>query len=288
MKRRKLLVLDSLGYDPVYDGMSVAYTLRRPATTTLWTNAVFKVRRDSDNATAFVFFDGDSPNDTISMSSLISTSSRTTPDATVFIDWIGTDVGYVEEWIGITDDDTVDTNKIASQTNTALQPIVANAGGLIMKEGTPYVIFPLGATQYLETPAAISALDGSNDWTIYFVCHGGDNAYLAVAATSNNSANRIELSADRSVANWLGTVRSGGTNTPINLAATDTTSDDRYLIMQKDGTTYTGYRDNVLVDTETNGTAYDNNTLIIGAGQQYTNPLAGGVKEIIIFPEAQI
>ena len=125
----------------LYDGVSAMYTLRRPSMSTLWTNAVVKIRRTSDNQTAFLFIDGSSIDDTISLSSLISTSSNTTPSATTLSTWVGSSNAFIEEWLGITPNNTIDNNKTAIQTTTTSQPQLISSGVIITKNGKPSIDF---------------------------------------------------------------------------------------------------------------------------------------------------
>ena len=64
--------------------------------TTLWTNACLKIRRDSDNATAFVFFlnnGSPSADDTGGDFQLIKVVSDTTPQLGGELDWNGHSIG---------------------------------------------------------------------------------------------------------------------------------------------------------------------------------------------------
>jgi len=190
------------GFAILYNDISVMYSLRRPGMSTLWTNAVLKVRRDSDNQTAFVFFENHSSpsiNDTITLNSLISTSSNTTPSATLFSAWMGSGTGFVEEWIGITPNNIINNNKIASQTVNLNQPRIANVtGDIFIKNGRAYIHFGFGLLSWLDAPVNTD-LGSTNDYTIFTVSFAANPAsnQQGVLTTSDSSTERFDISNDR-------------------------------------------------------------------------------------------
>ncbi len=150
--KRRLSLLDT---GTIWDLINGMYSVFRPDMTTLWTNAVFKLRRTSDNAVCFVFFDNHSSpaaEDTITTSSLISTTSNTTPDATTLTSWVGGNHAYIEEQLCITPDNTIDNNKTKVQTTTSSQPRLVKNGALEVKNSTVNVNYQ-SATRYLVAPS---------------------------------------------------------------------------------------------------------------------------------------
>lgn len=273
--------------DPIYDGVNVMYTLRRPAMSTLWTNAVLKVRRNQDDATAFVFFDGDAVNDTITLNSLISTSSNTTPGATTLGTWAGANKVNVEQWIGITDDNTIDANKTASQTTLASQPNILNASGVIVtKDGFPYINFS-SATEYLSA-SANTALAQANDFTVITNSFSFSNSNVqSILSTADTANDRFEMFNDRTVNNRIALIRStAATNYITTLLTRDDSNALRVQTVVKEGTNLTGYLDDVEQNPVVWAGNYTNDILVLGAGQNKNSPLQGGILEIVIFPDA--
>lgn len=275
-----------INYTPIYDDVSVIYTLRRPSMTTLWTNAVLKLRRDSDDTTAFVFFDSADIDATITLNSFVSTSSNTTPSTTKLETWIGSSDGFVEEWIGITGDNTIDSDKTAIQTTNATQPLFVNDGKVLLKEGTPYVNFST-STQWLKANVNTD-LNSGNDFTIISNTFSFNATTVqAFLATADANSSRFEMFNDRTATKRIAIIRNdSATNFIDELLVQQNSNAQRYLAVVKDGFDLTAYYDNVLQETETYTGTYTNDALVIGAGQNKTNPLHGGIQEIIIFPSA--
>ena len=120
---RAMVKKGSYGADVgVYDDVSAMYTLRRPDMTILWTTAAIRLTRSSDGQTAYVFFDGDEVDDTITLNSKINTVTNTVPTAVSLGTWLGSDDATVRNWYGITPDNSVDADKVAGQGTVSLQP----------------------------------------------------------------------------------------------------------------------------------------------------------------------
>jgi len=267
----------------IYDNASVVYSLRRPDMATKWTNAVLKIRRSSDDATAFVFFDGDAVNDTITLSSLISTTSNTTPDATTLTTFVGANDAYVEQWIGITPDNSVDGNKVASQTTTANQPQFISSGAIITKNGKPTIDF-LSDYRWLEA-SANTDLDVTNSYTILSVSNNilsADNGGLL--ATGATSISGLLLYNSRATNKRHSVIVATGGNLIINTSVQHNVADQKLL---------TTVVDNLDMDIYYNGTSdgsgsftgtYVNDRLKIGILNASNNRLQGTIQEIIIMP----
>jgi len=273
------------GVSPLYDNISVVYSLRRLDMTTLWTNACLKIRRDSDNATAFVFFDGSSVDDTITLSSLISTTSDTTPDATTLTTWVGANGAFVERWYGITDDNTISTGKRAIQTTTGNQPKFITTGVIITKNSLPEIDF-LSSTRYLDA-STNTDLDNGNDFSIFTVSYqdeGTTSTNFTVLVTSLATSNRILLFCDRRTNKKSFRIITPGTNGEFDLSAQLDSSDQRLLTLITSSSSGTSYLNGASQTTDSWTNSYDNDVFRIGVSSSVGNPLWGGIQEIIIFP----
>ncbi len=278
------------GATPLYDGVSVMYTLRTPDMTTLWTNAVLKVRRTSDNVTAFLFVDGSVKDDTITTSGLISTTSNTTPDATTFGTWLGANNCKIEEWIGITDDNTIDNNKTVVQTTTTVQPRIATGGVIRLKNGKPEVWCET-TTKTLSASTANTDLNSGNDFTIFTVTYSDSSsaqqAFFSSRIATGGVNQRFSIFNDRRSNKIMCRIRSA---TSINYEplyiAQQNTANQRLLTTVVDGTAkdVEGFLGGVSQDSKTWTSTYDNTGIRIGAEMSITNPINGGVQEIVAFP----
>lgn len=273
---------------PLYDGVTVSYTLRRPDMTNLWTNAVLKLRRSSDNATAFVFFDGSDANDTITTSSLISTSSDTTPGATTLGTWVGANDAFVETWYGITDDNTIDTNKKANQTTTSAQPQFISSGSLITKNGKIELDF-IDDARFLQTPSSISALTYSLDYTVFTVSHHDTSASQGcILSTSLSTTDYMGIFNDRRTQKRIGILLSGGTFVFANYLAQQDTSNQKLLTIIHNGVNLVSYYNGTIQETTAHSSlAYLNTAFLIGRwASNTTTGIENGIQEIVIFPTA--
>jgi hypothetical protein len=276
------------GVSPIYDGVSTMYSLRRPAMTTLWTNAVLKIRRSSDNATAFVFFDGADINDTLSTSSFISTSSNTTPSATTLGTWLGSNDAFVETWFGITDNNTIDTGKRAIQTTTGKQPKFANSGVIATKNGNPAIDF-LSDLRYLTTNA-LTALNSGNSFTVISVSALSTLDTVGVVCsnsinTTSNDSRFIHLN-DNRTQKALSVLRntSGAQYNADLLAQQNTLSQKLLTSVMNYPSALTSYYNGTIQDYLAVTGSWVNNTFTIGVQRNEATQLNGTMQELIIFP----
>ena len=278
------LIFDNTVVVPVlYDDVSVMYTLRRPSMTVFWTNAVAKIRRTSDNQTAFVFIDGSAIDDTISLSSLISTSSNTTPSATTLGTWVGANDAFVKEWIGITPNNTIDSNKIAKQLSSSFQPQLISSGVIITKNSKPTINF-LSSTSHLGTNANTD-LDSGQSFTILSVVSSNNitnvNAFFNTATATSD---RFVLYADRRTQKRIIQLRGSGSNYFADYLTQQNTVNQKLLTAINDGSNIVSYYNSTIQNTTAWGGSYTNNFLGIGSDSSAQNPLNGTGQEIIIFP----
>ena len=265
-------VTNNVGFD--FSTVDVIYSLRKFNS---WTKAVFKVRRSSDDAVKFVFFDGD----TVTLSSFVSDTNHT-PSGTTLGTWITTDDGYVEEWLGQTPDDTVDSNKIGVQATLAKQPILVSSGTINTKNGKVTLDFTT-AVRYLTAPAANGSLDSADSFSIFNVANGITSAYLGVIMSTSTGGNKFTIFHDRGTIKALAQIISPG-NVVVNYSAQHNDSDQRLTTAIKDSTDAKGYLDGAFQETEGWTGTYVNDTLFIGIEQSEGSRHNGSIQEIIIFP----
>ena len=284
------------GVAPLYDGVSAMYTLRTPDMTTLWTNAVLKIRRSSDNATAFVFVDGSAKDDTITLSSLISTTSDTTPDATDLTTWIGANAGWVERWYAITPDNIISTGKRAIMTTTSLQPKIVAAGAILLKNSLPAIKF-LSSTKYIQTAAGQADMDSGNDFTFFTVSWSDDSgltnlqAIISSRISTGGVSDRFLISNDRRTNKLIARIRSdGSTNYDLTLISQTNSANQRQITVVVDGTTpdFEAFLNGTTQDSDTQADDYANTGLKFGADLINSNPLNGGIQEVILIADKDL
>ena len=278
-----ILYYESTTPSGIYDNASVVYSLRRPDMATVWTNAVLKIRRTSDDATAFVFFDGSAVDDTITLSSLISTTSNTTPDATTLGTWVGASNAYVEQWIGITQDNSVDGNKVASQTTIGAQPQFISVGAILEKNGKPTLTFDGNDSLVV---IANSDLDYGNTFTILSVNYNTSATWKGIISTSNTATLRLIMFNDNGATKRILRIIADAQYNALYLVQQNTTN-QKLLTGVFDPTNMTAYYNATIQNTTVwSGSTfpYNNDNLVIGQQSTGSGVLVGGVQEIIIMP----
>ena len=252
---------------------------------TLWTNAVAKIRRDSDNATAFLFFDGSSADDTISTSSLISTTSQTTPDATTLATWLGANDFYYEEWFGITPDNVVDGAKKLIQTTTTLQPKGATSGAIITKNSLPTLDF-LTDRRNMKIPTSYSSLDSTELFTVISVSHSDASAGNGLVwTTSSLSTSYLVMLHDRRTNKKAINQLHSGTLISTELTSQIDSANQRILTAVHDSTNNILYYNGTLQNTVAHtSTAYTNDAFRVGSLLASSGLfLDGSIQEVVIY-----
>lgn len=276
---RRRILLDSTPPPSFnFDDVDVMYTLRKPEFTTEWTKAVIRLRRSSDNDFKYVFFDD---NGKISLNSETSNISDT-PTATTLGTWIGGNDAYVNNWIGLTPNDTIDPNKSAGQGNNSSQPQFISSGSILTKNGEPTIDF-LSDTRYLDG-VANSVLDSGETFTVFSVSNNNTNLVNGtVYNTTDTDINRISVFNDRRSNKAMAVLNTG---TPVVLQYINQidSANQRLQTLVVDSLLITGYNDGVLEDLDIWSGTYTNDMFRIGAQQSTTNPLNGTIQEIIIYP----
>jgi len=262
----------------LYDNVSVMYTLRRPNMTNLWTNAVLAIRRSSDNEENWVWFDS---NGKISLNSKVSDNINT-PSTNSLGSWVGSDEAYVKEWIGLTPNNIIDTNKIAEQTTITKQPKFINSGVILTKNGEPTIDF-LNNDRFLDAPANTD-LDSGNDFTILSVtANQNTNTNQIFLCTTNITTTGIRMFSDRRTVKAISVVSASVLNPLLTYINQEDTSNQKLLTLTVNSGTEKAYYNNALQDTDIFSGSYNNDILRIGANQSQGNSI-NEFQEIAIFP----
>lgn len=279
--KRRILISEE-----IFDRVSVMYTLRRPIMSNLWTNAVLRIRRDSDDVEAFVFFDGDNAGDTISLSSLISTSSNTTPSSTTLGTWIGANNGFVDKWIGITPNNTIDDAKTVAINTLSLEPQFISAGVIATKNSKIAVDF-LTSLKFLKSSSNNIDLNSGNSFTILTVTNTiNSTSNNTILGTVDSDNKRYQLTNDRRSNKILSLINSDISTFVSNTTSQENTSDQKLLTDVVTPSNLTGYYNGTIQGASVawNGT-YTNNVTMIGSDRgNTTNNFQGNIQEITIFP----
>lgn len=249
-----------------------------------WSNAVFKLRRSSDDTLAFVFFNSSGE---IDDTSLISITSNTTPDTSPTVTlstWYGasTDL-FVREWIGQEPDDNISVNKTLGQTTFSRQPKIFTSSAFFTKNGKLAVNFN-NANVLVATDGNI-AINSGNNYTICTISHCIDSGAVDVIYSSAGSiVDRLLIINDRSAGVNASQIIASGTNAFANNLASQNTADQKLQsCVGKSSLELTSYFNAVIqtVDAAWTGT-YTNNDFRLGA-QAFTNQLNGGIQEVIVY-----
>lgn len=281
MRRRALAYKKAISTPTIYDDAVGAYSLRKFFS---WSNAVLKIRRSSDNATAYVFFDGASSQDTISTSSYISTSSNTTPSATTLSTWLSTDNAFVEEHFFQTPDDTINTDFIVKQTTTTKQPQFATSGAINTYNSNIEYTFD-GTNDVLTNILGLPELDYDQEFTVLSVSrHNVDAGRGTLFNTGVVSGAYFAIFNDRRT-NKDQILLTGGSLKAATLLAQQNSATQRLQTSIHNSTNIISYFNGTIQQTTAHSSeAYSNIRCTIGewgTGKIYLN---GSAQELIFFP----
>ena len=151
---------------------TVAYSLRKLSAN--YTGSLIQVRRDSDNTVKDIGF-----------------YANENLDTTILLAFVGAGSGYVSKWY-----DQSGNGNHATQSDTAKQPMIVNAGTLVTQNGRPSVYFNSANSQQL--------VSGSNS---------------GITGNPNLSSAGIYADIGGAPANWRSVVSaSGGTSFAVGLS----------------------------------------------------------------------
>lgn len=270
-----------------FTDITVAWSLNKIFT---WDNAVLRIRRSSDNALAYVFFDGATANDTITTSSYISTSSDTTPSTTTLGTWVGANDAFVHTWYGMTYDNVINTNRKPTQATNTSQPKFMTAGSIITENGKPSIYFDGGDFLRQNATNIISELaPNANPFTIFTISSNDTAAsYAAVFCNHYGSNFAIKMANDTRTTGGIyrGILVQTASGTYTADLASGQGVNQRMLTMTCDGAprNFSGYYNGTFQNSSTYSGAYGNDDIIIGAQGSAGSKITGDVQEILIFP----
>lgn len=270
-----VLISDVGGATPptpgIYGGSSV-YSFQKLFTN--WDKAIMKVRRNSDNQEKYLFISTDG----IIENFLIGDDS-TTPSATTFSSWYGSDSVFIKEHIAQIDTNLVDSNLILSQSNNSLQPRLVNSGVVVKEGGDPTIDWTTGNT-YLESLSANPILNSGNDYSVHWVTHNLDAGQLG-SFFANDTGSSLSLYNSRHSTVLRIAIRASSILTFSPSMDTDT---QKIQSVSVSSGTIKSYLDGVLTDTQPESGAYNNTKILLGRRFD-ANYFNGGSKALIISPK---
>lgn len=269
--------------EQTYDYIGISWSLREIFN---WENAVLKIRRSSDNATSYVFFDGSSPQQFITLSSYISTTSNTTPDTTTLGTWVGSNSAYVEEWYGMTTDGIIDTDYIVNQTTAAKQPRFITSGTIDTKNGKSCLEF-ISGERYLQNVASILDMNSDQTYTIVSVssCDDTSNKFTVWSTKETGINSRIFVVNDRQTSKRAVVLVDATTTTSYyaDLTSQINSNNQRCLALVHVPGNISSYYNGTLQNSTAYSGGYNNNAFQIGVDAVGTNYLIGQIQEITMF-----
>jgi hypothetical protein len=278
MNNRKKMFFKTQNAANIFDNFQAIYAL--VDIFGIWTNAVFLIRRSSDNATAYVFFDGSGA---ISLTSLISTTSDTTPDATTLGTWAGSNNCFVRTWYSQFKTNIIG-HTIDQNLNANFQPRLLLAGVVTTDGGLPAVDWNVGT--YMRG-TSLSAFDGFPVTWFGIGSVGASNGRGCLFVSSGDTLDRSSVFIDRSSSTdiWFTDTDVGASYFADLLAQQN--SGNRRLIggsINVSGN-MDGYFNGTIQNTNTVLGTMRNITLDVGAVQTSLTQLRGYVQFIGISPE---
>lgn len=277
MSKKKGMFLKNAG-EPIFVGAVGGYSFRKIVPT--WSNAVFKVRRGSDDAETYVYFKNGGNSINLNSYTNASSDSDVGASTTTLGDFLTTDDGFVSSWYFQTTDDIIDTSAIAVQATFANQPKIATTGVILTKNGRQRLAFVSG--QWL-TASAFSELDNGNDFTIITVSYS-DSTSNAQGTFSNGTTSYLAGLNDRRSNKFAGFVIADTNAVPLYLSQQDN-ANQRFQMYFVDGSEkeITNYlADTVQTSAETWTGTYDNDDFSLGKWAN-TGKLNGSIQEFVLY-----
>lgn len=174
-----------------------------------------------------------------------------------------------------------------TQTNTANQPRIVNAGSLETINSVVALRFLLASTTYIQRTSALSALDAGNNATMVVIANNLTANTFSVAFDNNGDFN-IRIPIDRGV-NKRGMVvqNTGATAYTSDMPAQLDNSDLRLSFnVIKSTKDFTNWTDGTASTTGTYTGTYGNSAICLGARYSYyTQLLDGYISAFIVFPQ---
>ena len=283
-KRKNLFHKKKGGYD--FSGVEFIYSTVQHFN---WSNAVFRLRRSSDNQAAYVFFDNSA--ETITLNSKIDLTSATVPSTTDLGTWIGTDNGFVIGWESQRASGSYDVNSRVVNNTASTQPQLINAGSIITRNSLPALYFD-GSGKTLSDTTPTSVMNDGQSFTLCFICNNDisdSNVYLFSNRTGA-SFNGLKVFPSRKllpIAHHIGNLQTtNGIDNFVDASYELDTADVRMVSVSVDSTAneFKGYVNGSKEDTVTYSNSWANSTFTLGSDRIAGSYLNGTIQEIILFP----
>lgn len=267
-----------------YSGATLVYSLRKFFGTT---HAVLYIKRSSDSALAYVFFDGATPQDTITLDSYISTSSKTTPDATTLGTWAGSDTCTVRQLIGQTPGGLDTAYEL---TDSLDSHTFINAGAIVTKNGKPTLNLNGSGTAGLKQATQFAFLDSTETFSVFSVASldtvGGDGALMY---TGRITTDAFEIRVDSSASTVICDAYGSTTSAVVNYSAQQDTTNQKLLSVIKTASYIDSYYNGASQETGVawSGTYTNDEFYLCRERNAVPNHLIGTFQEMIFFSNDQ-
>lgn len=261
-----------------FSGASRIFSVRKLNTSL--TNAHMQLRRSSDSATCWLFFDGAIAYDEINVNAYTAPSSRTTPTTTTLATWAGSDDVVVIKWV-----EQISGTGVGDLTPRGTTvPQLMSAGSLITKNGKPSIEFD-GTTAFTQaTP--YSELDSGNSFSIFTVSSNDSTTNKnKIFHTGRITANAFSVWSDSSGTAEMAYAYGTTTSATTNYSTTINTTNQRLISTIKTSTLSSWYNGGVESETGvTHSGTYTNDEVFVGQGRlALPDFLDGHVQEVIIY-----
>lgn len=212
-----------------YADAVVVYSLKKEFTDT---KAILQIRRSSDNATCYVFWNASG---TVGLDSLIHLSSDVTPSATTLATWVGSNDAFVRGWFP--QNSSNNRAKWLYGATNAIQPKFITAGVIETENGHPTIVFDgVDDSLYGASGQYYTELDYNLPSTLIVLSANKLTGALAtLISTQNGASSYLGVINDRSASKRCG-YANATTDGFANLTSQIDSSNERLLTVVNDGT----------------------------------------------------
>lgn len=270
----------------LYDNVLAMYSLRRPNMSTTWTKAALRASIEGTNKRKYVFFD---TNGVVSLSSLVG-DDYTTASAETLATWAGTGTVLVKYWMAITPDNIVDEDLVLEASSIEVRnPVLMTNGSILLSNSKPTISFQKTTIQ--EMTAKVQGISGMSDSDYFSVISVTENKKSLNTGKflTNAASGGLYFHHDTSASKTMLTV---SPSSLVYTSANVTVDQQRsHLITHTPVVAPTqsvvkAYYNNILQNTLSAYTSFNNQGLKIGGDSQNSNDIfVGNISEIIIMDE---
>ena len=259
-----------------YSDARLIYSLRN---LTNWTNAIIQIKRSSDLASAYVFFYGN----TISLNSLISTTSKTSPSSVTLGEFVGINDASISEFYSQNSSNIIiEADKIYQETYN-VSPVIIENGIILTKNGLPAFRSYL---QRLASASFFAELNSGNAFSIFSVVSKEDagftGGYLGTIILTEGY--RFGLFCQEYSGGGIANVFTSSGMYATHIINSEPIGTVKLLTtIVKAGRIIDSYHNGAIQETISFLGNYGNTGLLIG-GERINAMIKGFIQEIIIFP----